>query len=82
MDAQLPGAPSLEQVAAFFRKDRTGLVTLVFMDIVGSIGLKPGGGDAEALKLFQRHRAIFRETSEAVAERDRLAKLLEQEHRT
>ena len=37
--------PRSEPVAAFFQKHRTGLVTLVFTDLVGSSALKQQVGD-------------------------------------
>jgi len=48
------------QVEEFRRKHRTGLLTLVFTDIVGSTRLKQGLGDREAATLFQDYRALVR----------------------
>ena len=49
-----------ERVAAFFSKHRTGLVTLVFTDIVGSTALKQGLGEREVATLFQDYRSLVR----------------------
>src|SRR5438093_4135503 len=48
------------QVEEFRRKHRTGLLTLVFTDIVGSTALKQGLGEREAATLFQDYRALVR----------------------
>src|SRR5438309_11724449 len=48
------------QVEEFRRKHRTGLLTLVFTDIVDSTGLKQGFGEREAATLFQDYRALIR----------------------
>ncbi len=50
-----------EQVEAFRRRHRTGLVTLLFTDIVGSTALKQALGDREALGRIQQHHALVRE---------------------
>jgi class 3 adenylate cyclase len=49
------------QVEEFRRKHRTGLVTLLFTDIVGSTQLKQALGDREGAALMQQHRALVRE---------------------
>ncbi len=49
------------QVEEFRRKHRTGLVTLVFTDIVGSTQLKQALGDREGVALIQHHRALVRD---------------------
>jgi class 3 adenylate cyclase len=49
------------RVEEFRRKHRTGLVTLVFTDIVGSTALKQALGDREALARIQQHHALVRE---------------------
>ena len=49
------------QVEEFRRKHRTGLVTLVFTDIVGSTQLKTALGDREGVALIQTHHALVRE---------------------
>jgi len=61
MDPQLPGAPAAEQVAAFSQEHRTGLVTLLFADLVGSTELKQRAGDAPGLRLIDQHHAAVRE---------------------
>src|SRR6266481_5465266 len=48
------------QVEEFRRKHRTGLLTLVFTDIVGSTALKQGLGEREAASLFQDYRGLVR----------------------
>ena len=49
------------QVEAFSRRHRTGLVTLLFSDIVGSTQLKQTLGDQTGVALMQRHHALVRE---------------------
>jgi TolB-like protein/class 3 adenylate cyclase/tetratricopeptide (TPR) repeat protein len=61
MASKLPGAPAAEQVAAFSQKHRTGLVTLLFVDLVGSTELKQRAGDAPGLRLIDQHHAAVRE---------------------
>ena len=51
MDPQSHDAPSSEQVAAFFRKHRTGLVALVFTDLVDSTALRNQLGDQAGAQL-------------------------------
>src|SRR2546426_8222211 len=48
------------QVEEFRRKHRTGLLTLVFTDIVGSTALKQGLGEREVASLFQDYRGLVR----------------------
>jgi serine/threonine protein kinase/class 3 adenylate cyclase/formylglycine-generating enzyme required for sulfatase activity/dienelactone hydrolase len=50
-----------EQVEQFRRKFRTGLVTLVFTDLVGSTRLKQTLGEREGVALIQHHHAVVRE---------------------
>jgi WD40 repeat protein/class 3 adenylate cyclase len=50
------------KVEAFGRKHRTGLVTLLFTDMVGSTALKQQLGDKAAADLFRRHHDLIRET--------------------
>ncbi len=50
------------KVEQFQRKHRTGLVTLLFTDIVGSTGLKSKLGDQPAAELLLRHHALVRDT--------------------
>ncbi|MHC1769419.1 MAG: protein kinase [Verrucomicrobiia bacterium] len=60
------GSPSSSErvspVTAFRRKHRTGLVTLVFTDTVGSTALKQRLGDQAAARLFRRHDELIRAT--------------------
>jgi eukaryotic-like serine/threonine-protein kinase len=51
---------SRAKVAEFQRKHRTGLLTLMFTDIVDSTKLKQDLGDGEAVLLIQRHHSIVR----------------------
>jgi len=48
------------QVEEFRRKHRTGLLALVFTDIVGSTALKQGLGEREVASLFQDYRRLVR----------------------
>ena len=48
------------RVEEFRRKHRTGLLTLVFTDIVGSTALKQGLGEREVASLFQDYRGLVR----------------------
>jgi class 3 adenylate cyclase len=58
-----PQAPpaARDKIAAFQRKHRIGLVTLLFTDMVGSTKLKQDLGDAEAVRLLQKHHSLFRD---------------------
>src|SRR5437879_9112051 len=47
-------------VEEFRRRHHTGLLALVFTDIVDSTGLKQGFGEREAATLFQDYRALIR----------------------
>jgi len=49
------------KVEEFQRKHRTGLLTLLFTDIVDSTKLKHSLGDREAVPAIQRHHAVIRE---------------------
>jgi serine/threonine protein kinase/class 3 adenylate cyclase/formylglycine-generating enzyme required for sulfatase activity/cephalosporin-C deacetylase-like acetyl esterase len=49
------------RVEEFRRKHRTGLVTLLFTDIVGSTKLKQTLGDREGVAVIQHHHAVVRE---------------------
>lgn len=56
--------PALEQRARmeeFQREHRTGLVTLVFTDLVGSTALKQQLGDRQAVALMHKHHSVVRE---------------------
>jgi class 3 adenylate cyclase len=48
------------RVEAFQRRHRTGLVSLLFTDIVGSTKLKQEMGDHRAVKLLERHHTLVR----------------------
>jgi class 3 adenylate cyclase len=48
------------KVAEFQRKHRTGLITLMFTDMVESTQLKQDLGDRDAVLLIQRHHAAVR----------------------
>lgn len=49
------------KVAAFQKKHRIGLVTLLFTDMVGSTKLKQELGDVGAVQLMQKHHGLVRE---------------------
>jgi len=49
------------RVEEFRRKHRTGLLTLVFTDIVGSTRIKQALGDRDGVALIQNHQAKVRE---------------------
>jgi class 3 adenylate cyclase len=61
------------QVEAFSRRHRTGLVTLVFTDVVGSTQLKQALGDREGVALIQRHHALVRELFGAFPEAEEIS---------
>jgi len=48
------------RVEAFQKRHRTGLVSLLFTDVVGSTKLKQELGDTRAVKLLERHHALVR----------------------
>ncbi len=49
-------------MVAFQRKHRTGLVTLVFTDLVDSVALRRQLGDQAGTSLLQAHRQLVRQT--------------------
>jgi len=49
------------KVEEFQRKHRSGLLTLLFTDIVDSTKLKQSLGDREAVPVIQRHHSVIRE---------------------
>lgn len=53
--------PSPAHVRAFLKRHHTGLITLLFTDIVGSVLLKQRLGDAEGVRQVQQHHALLRE---------------------
>jgi len=72
MDPQLHEAPSSEQVAAFFRKHRTGLVALVFTDLVDSTALLNQLGDQAGASFLRQRREIIRDTLRALPEAEEI----------
>jgi WD40 repeat protein/class 3 adenylate cyclase len=67
MDAPAP-LEHHAQVEAFSRRHRTGLVTLVFTDIVGSTALKERLGDQAGAGLIEQHHALVRQVLKEFAE--------------
>ena len=61
------------QVEQFLLKHRTGLLTLLFTDIVGSTQLKQGLGDTHAVLNIQRHHALVRETLKSFTEAEEIS---------
>src|SRR5215471_6304256 len=58
----VPGAgPDRARVEEFRRRHHTGLVTLVFTDLVESVALRRELGDQAATTLLQQHRQLVRE---------------------
>ena len=49
-----------DKVAAFQRKHRVGLLTMLFTDMVGSTKLKQQLGDQEAVGMMQQHHSLVR----------------------
>jgi len=60
MAPQAHEAPQAEQVSAFFQKHRTGLVTLVFTDLVDSTALLQRLGDQAGTTFLKQRREIIR----------------------
>src|SRR6058998_1289317 len=60
------------QVEEFRRKHRTGLLTVVFTDIVGSTALKQGLGEREVASLFQDYRGLVRRQRTRFAESEEI----------
>src|SRR5215831_9390649 len=60
--------PRPEQVAAFFRKHRTGLVALVFTDLVDSTALLSQLGDQAGASFLQQRRQIIRKVLQSYRE--------------
>lgn len=65
MDPERSLAPSPEQVAVFFEKHRTGLVTLVFTDLVDSSAFLQKLGDQAGATFLRQRRGIIRGTLRA-----------------
>src|SRR6266699_7193640 len=66
------GIPHRAQVEEFRRRHRTGLLTLVFTDIVGSTALKQGLGEREVASLFQDYRGLVRRQRTRFAESEEI----------
>jgi serine/threonine-protein kinase len=64
--------PQPEQVAAFFQKHRTGLVTLVFTDLVDSTALLHQLGDQAGASFLRRRRQILREVLHTLPEAEEI----------
>jgi class 3 adenylate cyclase len=62
MEPQFLSGQEQNQVEAFGHKHRTGLVTLLFTDMVGSTALKQQLGNKAAADFFRRHDGLIRET--------------------
>jgi len=61
MSQQPQDAPPSEQVAAFFEKHRTGLLTIVFTDLVDSTALMQRLGNQAGATFLRRRRLLVRE---------------------
>jgi serine/threonine protein kinase/class 3 adenylate cyclase len=64
--------PQPEQVAAFFQKHRTGLVTVVFTDLVDSTALLHRLGDQAGATFLRRRRQILREVLHSLSEAEEI----------
>jgi serine/threonine-protein kinase len=64
--------PRPEQIAALFQKHRTGLVTLVFTDLVDSTALFSRLGDQTGATFMQRRRQLIRETLRSLPEAEEI----------
>lgn len=60
MNAEVENAGSEGRIAAFSRQHQTGLVTLMFTDLVGSTQLKQRMGDWLGVRRIQEHHAMVR----------------------
>jgi len=72
MDPQ-DASTSQAQVEAFGRRHRTGLVTLVFTDMVGSTALKQQLGDHVGAQLIEQHHALVRATLQEFSDGEELS---------
>ena len=61
-----------ERIAAFFQKHRTGLVTLVFTDLVDSTALLRQLGDQAGATFMQRRRQLIRDTLRSLSESEEI----------
>jgi len=68
MDPQSHDAPQPEHVVAFFQKHRTGLVTLVFTDLVDSTALLQKLGDQAGATFLKQRREIIRDKLRTIPE--------------
>ena len=55
-------SPGERQIAVFFQRHRTGLVTLVFTDLVDSTALMRQLGDQAGTTFLQERRQLLRQT--------------------
>jgi class 3 adenylate cyclase/Flp pilus assembly protein TadD len=60
INAEVENAGSEGRIAAFSRQHQTGLVTLMFTDLVGSTQLKQRMGDWLGVRRIQEHHAMVR----------------------
>ena len=68
MDPQSQDAPQPEQVAAFLQRQRTGLLAIVFIDLVDSTALLQKLGDSAGARFLKQRREIIRDKLKAVPE--------------
>ncbi len=61
MNVELP-SQHRGRVEAFQRQHHTGLLTLVFTDLVDSVALRRQLGDQAGTSLLQAHRQLVRQT--------------------
>ena len=61
------------KVEAFGRRHRTGLVTLLFTDIVGSTALKQQLGDHGGAQLIEQHHTLVRSTLKEFSDGEELS---------
>jgi len=71
-DALLTG-DQRRAVEEFRQRHRTGVLTLLFTDVVGSTELKQRLGDAVAVQMIQRHRSVVRETLRSFEEAEEIS---------
>jgi len=64
---------SQAKVEAFGRRHRTGLVTLLFTDMVGSTALKQQLGDYGGAQLIEQHHALVRSTLKEFSDGEELS---------
>jgi WD40 repeat protein/class 3 adenylate cyclase len=71
MTPGFPGPPP-ERVAAFFQKHRTGLVTIVFTDLVDSTALLHQLGDQAGTTFLRQRRQLLREILRTLPEAEEI----------